>query len=1329
MRARPSFLKTLVVILALAALWLGAPQIGRLLTATHSTKPAPIIGLAVATSPAQPNAQRQPRPRLDPATLPANTVWTFKDGAATHTYAIAMNELYVPAGPTTKRLHTLPPAPDLDTLLAAAATLGAQTGVQPQLVLYPIDGRTHDEATRRIVTPKVHIETDNLAAVRAAATTLGLADWRTPDYAPGHAIARVEGDPSQPLRAAAKLASLSHVTSATPLLAAQHAKRAVTLPNDPLFAQQWHLLNSGQQSGTAGIDINVTPVWPTLKGNGVGIGIVDDSLQITHPDLAPNVAASGHYDWNGGDTNPAPDAADDNHGTSVAGLAAARGNNGIGVSGAAPEATLYGLRLIAAPETDEDDAEAMTWKNDVIQIKSSSWGPATYAWELGYAGTLWEDAVATGTTTGRNGLGTIYLFASGNGQADDEQGSKNAFAGNQHVIPVGAITNTGDVAYYSEGGAHLVVCAPGESLPGIVTTDRTGANGYNSGSSAEELSDPAYTKTFGGTSAATPLAAGVIALMLEANPNLGWRDVKEILLRSSTQLDPTSTDWITRSGGQPSLPAIKHHPFFGGGLINAQAATALATTWTPLGTETTITASTTSGYRSIPDAGAALIIPLTPASTSPVVRVEHVDITVNIVHTYRGDLEIKLTSPAGTVSTLASPTVSDDGNDYDQWTFSSVRHWGENSAGTWTLSVRDAYSGITGYVVSATLMVHGVEGPPPVITLQPQSTAAEQGSNVILSTASTDEDLAYQWSRDGSPLTGATSSTLNLSSITLAQAGSYTCTLTNTGGRATTDTAKVAIYSATNQTQTINTGATFTTTALTAGTIDSFQWFHDGEPLANSSRITGATTGTLVVSNVTTADNGTYTLEAMVDGNPLPTGSISLAVRPLPNVTAPGTQSIRLGSSAAITFISDGGTYTYRYSGLPQGIYYRSTTGALSGRPVTTGTYPVVLTATDAFGLVTNLNITLVVEPLPAALVGVFNGYVARDSVLNANLGGAITLTTTTSGQLTGRLTLGTTTYPFKGILDGAAGAPATATLLVARKGLSSLPLELTLPIDNTTATGTLNSSVAISAWRTPWSKTAPANAYVGTYTLALETATGSGWPAGYSTGSLTVGATGAVSWTLQPADGTPALKGSTTLSAAGALPLFAPAKTPAGSFVGYLTLPSSSTPNTSITGAATWLRAATTSTRYANANGFGPVNLTPHGGRYTAPAVGTVPLGLPATTNNATLEFGGTDVDLGAQAASLTPLTLTLTTANKVMLPVTNPTALKLTVKPATGQFSGSFTLADSIADKTVKRVEKFSGVFLPQEGVGAGFFVLPALPGSSNGTRSGSVLLIEAP
>lgn len=1346
----PSLLpKSLIAAAVLAALWMGLPRLAHL--AEHrSTQPntaraeagaapiasAPTVPAAGPSNPAaiaSPKLHRKQPQAINPATLPADTVWTFKDGDTESTYRIAMNELYVPSGPTKARLHTLPPQADLASLLAAAKDLGRQTGVQPQLILYSLDGNQ-----RLILSPQVHIMADDQAAVTAAAAGLGLSGWRTPSYAPGHVIADVTGDPAQPLRAATTLAGLPHVTFATPLFAVQRAALAVPPVNDPLFSEEWQLLNTGQQGGSAGIDVNVVPVWASHKGAGINIAIVDDGLQLTHPDLAPNVAASGHYDWNDGDTDPSPDLAENFHGTSVAGLAAARADNGIGLSGVAPLSTLYGLRLIAAPITDAQEAEAMAWKNDVIQIKNNSWGPVrSVDYQLAKAGSLWQSAVDTGTATGRNGRGTIYLFASGNSNqavvtAENEyipplQGSKNGFASNMHVIAVGAVDDSGSPAYFSEGGAHLVVSAPGSASSGTVTTDLTGDSGYNNVDSASDLNDTNYTKDFNGTSAACPVAAGVVALMLETNPKLSWRDVKEILLRSSTQLHPNDTDWVTRDGGKPELPRIKHHPFYGGGLINAEAATTLAATWNRLGLEKTVSITSPTGSKIIPDNGAPITIPL-DLSNQIALRVEHVELTVNIKHLYRGDLEIKLTSPSGTVSSLVH-SDGDSGDNYTSWTFTSVRHWGEISKGTWTLSIQDVVGIDTGQFVSATLNVHGADANPPTITLQPEGVNAPQGTAVALTTAALQENLTYQWSRNGTLIRGATNPTLNLPAITVAQAGTYTCLITNAqGGSIITDAAPVVVYNAAPQALTVGLGATFSTGVIAAGPIDSFRWLFNDTPLAASAHVIGTASGTLTVSPLAFTDAGVYTLQAVVDGHTLPTGAITLAVSPPPDVSVPASFNTRIGGGVALPLVTDNGQYFYRYFGLPPGLTYSTSTGVISGLTTAIGPSIVVLTVDNAFGQTTTRTFVLMVEPIPVSLTGTFTGYVARNSGLGQNLGGSITFTTTGKGQLTGSLVLGTTTYALKGQLNGVSGADATVSITIPRTGLSPLQLQLTLPINGDPATGTLNSSVAVTAWRSPWSKTAPATRFAGAYTFALEAPVGDGWPAGYSTGTLSIATTGVVSWTLQPADGSPALKGTSIVASDGSVPLYAPTKSPLGSFVGVLSIPDNTAPVSPITGSLSWLRGSTTLTNLANAAGFGPVSLTPHGGHYSAPTPGTLLLGLPATTANATLAFDGDEVNLGAQEAALTPFTFTLANGNKIVLPTPNPTALKLTVNANTGQFSGGFTLTDSVNGAPVKRAAKFSGVFLPQEDVGAGCFVLPALPGASTGTRSGSVLF-EAP
>ena len=1345
MRAYKSSLKLLVAVVALAGLWLGAPHIGKRFFPDTTSQTAAAtdksthaaVGSPSAQAPQSAQVDQHPkRVHIDPATLPAGTVWTLNDGKSEHTYAIALNELYVPAGPQKQRMHSLPSQPDLNALLATARGLTTQTGTQPQLVLYPLNG-PRSESTRRIVTMNVHIETTDLAAVKAASASFGITAWQTPSYAPGHAIGQVSGDPSEPLRVAALLAKLPNVSSAAPLLAKKLTPSA--LPTDPLFTRQWHLLNTGQQGGTAGVDVNVTPVWPTLKGTGISVAIVDTGLQLNHPDLVANISTTDNHDWIDNDDDPSPDVTLDEsgHGTSVAGLVAASSDNNIGVVGVAPAAKLYGLRLIGETVDESAYAAALAWKGEddltEIEIQNNSWGPeATYT-GLDDPGTLWKDTATNGTATGRGGLGTIYVFSAGNGKDNGAQGNKDGYANNINVIAVSALTNTGASTYYSEGGAHVIVSAPGgEPAPaaGITTTDLTGNDGDNTTATAggADLSDDNYTKTFAGTSAAAPIVSGVVALMLEANSALSWRDVQEILLRSSTQIQPNDVDWVTRDGGQPGLPLIKQHSYYGGGLINAQAATDLAKTWTPLGTETVLTSSASTAH-TIPDGGPAIIIPLDLSSGS-VVRVEHVELTINIAHQFRGDLEIKLISPSGVISTLAAPTYSDSDADYSAWTFSSVRHWGESSAGIWKLSIRDAYQSDQGKFISASLKVHGVVIPPPTVTLQPTGAVFAQGSAVSLTCAGTGTGpLSYVWKKDTVVVPGETGAMLNLPAITLAQAGAYTCVLTNFGAGTPTRVANVVVYDPAPLPQIVNPGGTFITPLIAAGpSIDSYQWSLDGSPLVNSAHVSGVTTASLTVTNITSADNGSYTLVAMFNGSPLPTGPITFSMRTPPAVSLPGASfHSRIGSTVTFPLTTDNGPYLYRYIGLPKGLTYNIYTDAVSGRTTAPGTFPVVVLATDPIGLVTTLFVNLIIDPLPATVVGVFNGTVDRDPTLNQNLGGSLTFTTTAGGLLTGKLTQGATTYAFTGALDGAPGADASATLTIPRKGLSSLSLHLDIPLDDSGVVGTLNSTVGVTAWR----KAATSSAYAGNYTFALETPAGAGWPAGYSTGTLAVSSAGAVTWTLQPADGTAALKGTTTLSADGNLPLFAPVKTPAGSFLGFFSLPLNSSPASSIIGTVTWLRGSTTSTLYANGAGFGPLTMTLHGGLYSSPTAGTLILGLPGSPNNAMLEFGGTGVDLGAQASSLSAVTLTIAGKNKVVTPAVNPAGLKLTVNAATGAFSGTFTLTDPSLAKpgsSVKRSEKFSGVLLLQDDLGAGFFVLPAIPGSANDTTSGSIIFSQS-
>lgn len=552
--------------------------------------------------------------------------------------------------------------------------------------------------TRHFVTREVLVRLKAGSTAKDVAGKAALQIVREPTYAAGFVVLDA-GTSEGALVAMEALRALPQVESADVMLATQKSKKFT--PNDPLFSEQWHHRNTTQLGGALWIDSNITPAWDIAKGTGVTIAILDDGVEHAHPDLLPNYNTAIDYDFNGNDNDPTPvDLINDTHGTACAGVAAARGNNGIGVSGAAPNATLTGIRLIAAPTTDQQDADAFLLNNDVIHVKSNSWGSGDGS---GYSGPgpLATAALETGATTGRGGKGVIYLFAAGNGLDIGDNSNLDGFSNNPYVIAVTGVNDFGFQAWYSEPGANILIAAPsagGNSNEGIRTTDLVGNNGYNSSTSVGNLPDVDYTNEFGGTSSACPLVAGVVALMLEANPNLGWRDVKEILIRTACRNHRADPDWATNGAGF----AFNHK--YGAGMVDAAAAVALAQQWTNLPAMTSTQAAESGLTVGIPDNNATGITRTLTIST-PNFRVEHVSLTVTATHQRVGDLEITLTSPSGMVSRLSQLTP--DSSDNLNWTFGSVRHWGEGAAGNWTIKVADRGHLTLGTLNSLTLKCHG----------------------------------------------------------------------------------------------------------------------------------------------------------------------------------------------------------------------------------------------------------------------------------------------------------------------------------------------------------------------------------------------------------------------------------------------------------------------------------------------------------------------------------------------------------------------------------------------------------------------------------------------
>ncbi len=594
------------------------------------------------------------------------------------------------------------------------------------LVLYP-KGGARTEWTRRVVTREVLVRlapgTDPAVVARAVGAVAG------PEisYAPRHYIFRVT-QPGAALQVAAALATQPGVEHVEPVLKRMMAKRFV--PNDPLFSQQWTLLNTGQHGATAGADINVTNVWDTYRGTGIVIGVIDDGFQYTHPDLAANSITSIHYDYRDGDNDPKPEgvgAAADSHGTAVGGVIGAVGNNGAGLAGVAFDSRLVGLRLIGGTIGETQEAGALSHSNQVIHIYNNSWGPNDDGFTKGGGGTLTLAALQNGVTTGRAGKGSIFVWAAGNGGLKSDNAGYDSYNGSIYTVSVGALNDLGQKADYSERGACLTVAAPsgGETgdnnprLQGTTTTDVVGEHGSNlAGKNVgpvgpDELADRDYTQNFNGTSSAAPVVSGVVALMLQANPNLGWRDVQEVLIRSATQTDPTNSEWRTNKAG------FKFNPNFGAGRVNAGAAVALATNWANLPTMTATASEQASLNETIPDNDNNGITRTFDLSTSNL-RVEQAVVTVDITHANRGDLVINLVSPSGTVSPLAE-LHGDTNANYTAMTFRSTFNWGEDSKGNWQVQISDRRANNAGTLTRAKLEVFGTVPTAPTLAAKAHS--------------------------------------------------------------------------------------------------------------------------------------------------------------------------------------------------------------------------------------------------------------------------------------------------------------------------------------------------------------------------------------------------------------------------------------------------------------------------------------------------------------------------------------------------------------------------------------------------------------------------------
>lgn len=465
-------------------------------------------------------------------------------------------------------------------------------------------------------------------------------------------------------------------------------------PTDPLYKNQWHL-----------IYLNLLSVWSKYTGEGIKIAVVDSGVQWNHPDLYNNIDFSNSLRYSDGSKNPSPSSEQlrlepeaTGHGTAVAGIIGASGWNNEGVIGVAPLVDIVGLNPFSTNK-DSDFEDALGNLN--VDISSNSWGGDN-------AGELYDDpssirGIKQGIVYGRDGKGIIYLFASGN-----ENGNSNysTLHGSKYVVNVGAVIYDSSVPSYSNHGDNLLITAPAGDASlykGIVTTDLTGwLYGFNNKSSTLDYYNGNYTDMMNGTSSATPVASGVVALILEANPDLTYRDVKYILAKTATKKNNSSYAGIKKYEWSENKAGIYFSPYYGFGVINPVDAVAMAENFEGLGDEVVIF-SKSQPYEPIPDLGSLS----EKIYIKDNIAVQHVTVGVSIPeHDRIADLKINITSPSGTVSTLLTTGIS---GSLDNWEFSSVRFLDENSSGFWTITVYDTNSSYKGDLREWNISISGYE--------------------------------------------------------------------------------------------------------------------------------------------------------------------------------------------------------------------------------------------------------------------------------------------------------------------------------------------------------------------------------------------------------------------------------------------------------------------------------------------------------------------------------------------------------------------------------------------------------------------------------------------
>lgn len=451
--------------------------------------------------------------------------------------------------------------------------------------------------------------------------------------------------------------------------------------NDAKWSSMWYI-HCNDNMHNCQSDMNIVGAWKRgYTGKDVVVTILDDGIERNHPDLIQNYDNEASYDVNGNDVDPMPryDASNENkHGTRCAGEVAASANNSHCTVGIAYNAKIGGVRMLDGDVTDMVEAKSLSLHPQHIDIYSASWGPDDDGKTVDGPASLARQAFENGIRLGRKGRGSIFVWASGNGGRSRDHCSCDGYTNSIYTISISSTAESGRKPWYLE-----------ECSSTLTTTYSSGEN-YDRKIITTDLRQRC-TDSHTGTSASAPMAAGIIALALEANPFLTWRDVQHIVVKTSRAGHLSAPDWKTNAAGYN----VSH--LYGFGLMDAEAMVKEAEHWKQVPLQHICVENADKQIRTIrPEHVVRSVYKATGCTDNAnhhVIYLEHVVVRITITHPRRGDLSINLTSPSGTKSQLLANRLFDHSMEgFKNWEFMTTHCWGEKAAGDWILEIYDSPS-------------------------------------------------------------------------------------------------------------------------------------------------------------------------------------------------------------------------------------------------------------------------------------------------------------------------------------------------------------------------------------------------------------------------------------------------------------------------------------------------------------------------------------------------------------------------------------------------------------------------------------------------------------